>query len=76
MTAASLRLVKDPAERARRAIAAEQAYSEELPAIRAVRYEAIAELRAQKWTYDRIAEALGISKARVAQLVKRAPPNS
>ena len=35
-----------------------------------VRLEAISELRAQGWSYDRIAEATNLSKARVAQLVK------
>ena len=71
MTAANLRQIKDPAERARRAIAAEVTYREEMTAIRAVRDEAIAELRTQGLGYDRIATALGISKARVHQLVKR-----
>jgi DNA-directed RNA polymerase specialized sigma24 family protein len=35
-----------------------------------VRLEAVTELRAQGWSYDRIAEATELSKARVAQLVK------
>lgn len=35
-----------------------------------VRLEAVTELRAQDWSYDRIAEATHLSKARVAQLVK------
>ncbi|WP_297782763.1 hypothetical protein [Aeromicrobium sp.] len=35
-----------------------------------VRLEAVRELRAQGWSYDRIAAATSLSKARVAQLVK------
>lgn len=36
------------------------------------RLEAVSELRSAKWSYDRIAEATGLSKARVAQLSKAA----
>lgn len=36
------------------------------------RLEAVSELRAQGWSYDRISEETGLSKARVAQLVKAA----
>jgi hypothetical protein len=71
VTAKTLLRIKDPAERARRAIAAEITYRDEMTAIRTVRDEAIAELRAQDWGYDRLARALGITKARVAQLVKK-----
>ncbi|KQX74497.1 helix-turn-helix domain-containing protein [Aeromicrobium sp. Root472D3] len=35
-----------------------------------VRLEAVRELRSQGWSYDRIARETGLSKARVAQLVK------
>lgn len=35
-----------------------------------VRLEAVRELRAQGWSYDRIANATNLSKARVAQLVR------
>ena len=70
MTATQLRQVKDPVERTRRAVAAEHTYRDEITEIRKVRDEGIAELRAAGWGYDRIAAALGITKARVAQLVK------
>jgi uncharacterized protein YerC len=36
------------------------------------RLEAVSELRAQGWSYDRISKETGLSKARVAQLVKAA----
>ncbi len=72
MTAAQLRQVKDPVERTRRALAAETTYRDEIGEIRQVRDEGIAEMRRQGLGYDRIAAALGISKARVQQLVKKA----
>jgi DNA-directed RNA polymerase specialized sigma24 family protein len=36
------------------------------------RLEAVAELRGQGWSYDRIAEATDLSKGRVAQLAREA----
>jgi hypothetical protein len=42
----------------------------ELERIAQVRLHAVRRLRAQGWSYDRIAEATGLSKGRVAQLVR------
>jgi DNA-directed RNA polymerase specialized sigma24 family protein len=44
----------------------------ELEVLAQVRLRAVAELRGEGWTYDRIAEATGLSKARVAQLSRAA----
>jgi DNA-directed RNA polymerase specialized sigma24 family protein len=44
----------------------------ELERIAAVRLAAVARLRTEGWSYDRIAAATGLSKGRVAQL-SRAP---
>jgi hypothetical protein len=44
----------------------------ELEAFGDTRLEAVSELRAQGWSYHRIAVATRLSKARVAQLVKAA----
>lgn len=52
-------------------MAAEHTYREEITEIRELRDQAIAELRARGWGYDRIAAALGITKARVQQLVNK-----
>ena len=40
----------------------------ELERVAAVRLRAVRQLRSDGWSYDRIAEATGLSKARVAQL--------
>lgn len=42
----------------------------ELESVAAVRLEAVQRLRAMGWSYDRIARETGLSKGRVAQLVK------
>ncbi len=42
----------------------------ELEAVAMVRLQAVRELRALGWSYDRIARETGLSKGRVAQLVK------
>jgi DNA-directed RNA polymerase specialized sigma24 family protein len=42
----------------------------ELERIAAVRIAAIRRLRAEGWTYEQIADATGLSKARVAQLAR------
>lgn len=42
----------------------------ELERVAKVRLRAVARLRTQGWSYDRISRATGLSKARVAQLVK------
>jgi uncharacterized protein YerC len=44
----------------------------ELEQIARVRLRAIAHLRGEGWTYDRIEAATGLSKARVAQLARLA----
>lgn len=41
-----------------------------------VRLEAVTELRRQGWSYDRIAKATDLSKARVAQLVEETRRNA
>lgn len=48
------------------------AIDRELERVANVRLAAIAAMRAQGWSYDRIAAETGLSKARVAQLVKDA----
>ena len=45
------------------------ALDRELEMLADVRLKAIRQLRSQGWSYDRIAEATGLSKGRVAQLV-------
>lgn len=54
------------------------AVEEELDAVRMLRWEAIASLRAQGWSYDRMAAATSLSKTRVRQLAaearERVPP--
>ena len=42
----------------------------EMEQLARVRIRAVAELRAEGWSYERIAHATGLSKARVAQLAK------
>jgi hypothetical protein len=44
----------------------------ELEAVARVRLQAVADLRGEGWSYDRIAAATGLSKARVAQLSRAA----
>ena len=46
------------------------AFDAELEAFAVVRLRAIRALRADGWSYDRIAKATGLSKGRVAQLVR------
>lgn len=46
------------------------AVDDAMNAVRNVRLNAVAELRAAGWSYDRIAEASTLSKSRVAQLVE------
>ena len=48
------------------------AIDRELERVAKVRLGAIVAMRAQGWSYDRIAAETGLSKARVAQLVKDA----
>jgi uncharacterized protein YerC len=48
------------------------ALDDELAQFAAVRLRAVAELRAQGWTYAQIHEATGLSEARVAQLARAA----
>jgi len=42
----------------------------ELAKLAEVRYSAVRELRAQGWSYEKLAAASGLSKSRVAQLVR------
>jgi hypothetical protein len=67
-----IKAIADPAARAKAAgelLNAHQAYVTRLASIRR---EAIAELRASGLSYAQVAEALGVSRGRIAQL--RAPP--
>lgn len=47
-----------------------------LDAAVAQRRVVVAELRAEGWSLGRIAEALGVSKSRVAQIVTPPPPSA
>ena len=64
-----LRDLPDPVDTIRGVSAAFSAMDVELGRFATVRLEAIAKLRAEGWSYDRIADATGLSKGRVAQLV-------
>lgn len=64
-----LRDLPDPVDTIRGVRDAFAAMEVELGQLATVRLEAIAKLREQGWSYDRIAEAGGLSKGRVAQLV-------
>lgn len=44
------------------------ALNDEIERIAAVRLEGVRTLRRRRWSYDRIAEATGLSKSRAAQL--------
>lgn len=64
-----LRDLPDPVDTIRGVRDAFAAMEIELGRLATVRLEALAKLRADGWSYDRIAEATGLSKGRVAQLV-------
>jgi hypothetical protein len=68
--AESLASIAEPIDRVQ---AANDFYAQldyELEKVAKVRLEAIRELRATGWSYNRIAEATGLSKERVAQLAR------
>jgi hypothetical protein len=50
------------------------AMDDELAAVSAVRLDAVRELRSSGWSYDRLMELSGLSKTRVAQLVRGLRP--
>lgn len=68
--AARLSSLDDPIEAARAVGDLYAALDRELDRVAAVRLKAVRQLRRSGWSYDRIAEATGLSKGRVAQLVK------
>ena len=70
MEAELLAGIEDPAKRAKAVGDAFAALDAELARLAAVRYDAVRELRAQGWSYDKLAAAAGLSKSRVAQLVR------
>jgi DNA-directed RNA polymerase specialized sigma24 family protein len=59
-----------PVEQVRAVGDAFAALDAELERVAKVRLRAVAQLRRDGWSYDRIAAATGLSKGRVAQLVK------
>jgi hypothetical protein len=68
----SLAQVADPLERMGLVGEFYAALDHELERIAQARLEAVRDLRAQGWSYDRIASAAGITKGRVAQLARKA----
>ena len=68
----ALGAVVDPADRVRAVNDFFAQLDAELEQFADVRFEAVTQLRAEGLSYDRIAEATGLSKARVAQLVRAA----
>ena len=69
---ARLEAIPDPIEQTRAVGDAFAALDIELEALADVRLRAISRLRAGGWTYARIAQATGLSDARVAQLARQA----
>lgn len=64
--------VADPSERVRAVNDFFAQIDAEMEPFAQVRLEAVAELRAEGLSYDRLAEATGMSKARAAQLSQMA----
>ena len=62
--------LEDPVRAARAVGDLFAAIDRELDRVAAVRLRAVRQLRRSGWSYDRIAEATGLSKGRVAQLAK------
>ena len=69
--AAQLEALPDALERIRAVGDAFAALDDELEQLARVRLRAVAELRGQGWSYDRIAASTGLSKGRVAQLARQ-----
>ncbi|WP_141775415.1 hypothetical protein [Phycicoccus sp. SLBN-51] len=70
--AARLEDVEDDLETIRATGQVFNALDDAILAIGEPRLRALARLRAQGWSYNRLVEATGLSKTRVAQLVKEA----
>ena len=70
----SVRQTPDPIDRARRAAELTVVYGQRSAELRRLRSEAIEEAKAAGMTQTRIAELLGISRGRVSQIKKAAPP--
>jgi len=68
--AANLTAIADPAKRVRAVGDVFAALDAELAKLAEVRYEAVRDLRAQGLSYDKLALASGLSKSRVAHLVR------
>lgn len=68
--AAELMAIADPANRVRAVGDVFAALDAELAKLAEVRYAAVRELRAAGWSYEKLAAASGLSKSRVAQLVR------
>jgi uncharacterized protein YerC len=66
--ATRLARVEDPLARIRAVSDTFAAMDAELARFADVRYAAIVQLRRQGWSYERLAAASGLSKARIAQL--------
>ncbi len=69
-----LRDIADPAERIRRASAMIDDLAAASGRVSAVRLEALAEMQASGMTQTEIAKATGMTRARISQLMKAAPP--
>jgi hypothetical protein len=71
---ADLRDVADPAERVRRASARIDELAAESGEVSVIRLEAIGEMQAAGMSQSEIARETGMSRARISQLLKAAPP--
>lgn len=67
---ARLERIEEPAARSRAVGDLFAALDTELAAIAQVRYKAVREMRSDLMSYQRIADASGLSKGRVAQILK------
>jgi hypothetical protein len=67
-TVSALEAVEDPADRARRAARLLDEWPVQHTRIREIRQQAIKELRAQKLSYRKIGEAIGVHYTRVKQI--------
>ena len=70
----AVRGIADPIERARQAAELSVIYGQRAAELRRVRIEAVEEAKATGMTQMRIAELLGVSRGRISQIKKSAPP--
>jgi DNA-directed RNA polymerase specialized sigma24 family protein len=68
--AVRLAAIAGPVERGRAVGDVFAALDPELETLAQVRYAAVRQLRRDGWSYQAIADAMGVSKGRVAQIVK------